>query len=351
MMFVMTTFGVYLAYQRPTDVTELTLGNEPSVELTSRPEVTGLTSQYSYLGQSITTLFNLRTTLTNTGNTTLVGSGGRTSLLDDVLRLNVSEGYSILRVETVGNDPESTVSVRSNQIEIQFGQWKEQEELILVSFISPDPTLVNNNSAADVFLSAPTRQIIDGEVAAARSIMDSAGDSTSSQRSRLADELGVLSIASRFVSGIFGMAILAGGIAGLLATLSIPYTAFKFNRWNSKYGASFAQFLESIDPEDPELVDFYDPVNEQDDDASDSNIGHLTIDDEILEWDEDYYLKFPTRLPDFLWSRFSHPMAPTDRPLGLGSIVAIVLALGTVFALGMAIVSNSIPAEVDFPVI
>jgi hypothetical protein len=350
---VLTAIGVLLALQNPSSDVELTLELEAAVELTSRPDVTGLVSQYSYLGEPITTLFSVRATLKNTGDTTLVGAGGRSSLIGDKLQLLISDRHSILKVETRINQPEATVTDSAESVVVTFGQWKIQEELVLTLFVSDRDETVDNLMPSDLSLFLPSRQIIDGDVVIFT--VDDGSIGPVDVSSRYLDRYGIYGLGYRWLSGIIASLIIGVSGAGIGGLIIAVISGFRYSRWARNYGSAYQNFIESIDPDDPELVDHYDPVESGTSEIgsvseySSRSPGQSTFETmlEPQEWDEQAYLENPTFLPDFLWGRFSGPEAPTDKPSNILVYFAGILLVTVGFILGFTALFDVLPADIN----
>lgn len=128
-----------------------------SNELLTRPiRVDGLESSYSYNGEDIDKLWQIRFILTNAGSNPIIGSGERSHLINNNLSLSLSSDFKILE-QTVSSDA-FKLDGSDKVLRLTFMQWKPNEAFEIMLYLSQ----VKGESAP--LVSLDEREIVDGQV-------------------------------------------------------------------------------------------------------------------------------------------------------------------------------------------
>ncbi|UMO88772.1 hypothetical protein HP572_04165 [Pectobacterium sp. PL64] len=151
---IATILSFLLQLKTPSNELELKL---ISRDLLTRPiEVDGLKSSYAYNDQPIQKLWQLRYILTNVGSKSLIGSGDKSSLINQTLTLEHGDDYEVLEYILNSNDFELYTDKKG--IHLKFLQWKPKESIEILLYLSQvkgsdEPNLKINE-----------REIIDGSI-------------------------------------------------------------------------------------------------------------------------------------------------------------------------------------------
>jgi hypothetical protein len=126
-------------------------------KLTDLPSVDGLKANYLYKNDTVNSLWKLHYLVSNVGDELIIGQGNKKNIIKDDLKFNINDGFKILEVKNE-NNPNFNIQLKSNQIFVDFLQWKSQESIEIVIY--------TQQTKKDVIPSFTTneREIINGKV-------------------------------------------------------------------------------------------------------------------------------------------------------------------------------------------
>ena len=137
---IIAAAGLYIQL-RP-QVTEMHIEFLSAEELTLAPTLSGLVGSYTYLGTEVEHLWRIQSIWTNSGDTTLIGSGPSANILGEGIILPFPAGTRILDVQVDVDEPVVTLStVDSNKIQASFAQWRSSEILTADFLVSADAAM------------------------------------------------------------------------------------------------------------------------------------------------------------------------------------------------------------------
>lgn len=151
---IATILSVVLQLKSPNNEIEVKL---VSRDLLTRPiEVDGLKSSYIYKGHDINKLWKLRYIITNIGNSSIIGIGDHSNLINNHLSIFLTKGYEVLESKV---DSDNFVISNDNQkLTLKFLQWKTNEPVEILLYLSQ----LENSTAPEIHINE--REIIDGKV-------------------------------------------------------------------------------------------------------------------------------------------------------------------------------------------
>lgn len=201
-------------------------------ELTSLPEVEGLDSSFVYRGVSVDNLWRLNTRLINTGNATIIGTGSKKSLHEDV-KITFPKDIQILDfVITDSSFNHKLEQLSENTIQLSFIQWRKGEIIDIVFYLSSESDLENTPLPK-----IHKRPIIDGDI-----WVKNYAEIGVIRTQPLLD---YLSTPIPFTGRI--LAILVFGLQGLyffvVFLIVVPIQGIKYLSWKIKNYESYKRFL------------------------------------------------------------------------------------------------------------
>ncbi len=149
---IATIISTLLQFQNPNKI-EVKLITQTL--LTAPIEVDGLHSSYTYKDKKIHRLWSLKYLLTNIGNESIVGTGEKSSLINNKLKLNVNKNYHIL--ESVSS-PEFNLTNRDNALFLSFLQWHSGESIEVSLYLS------EKNAKEPPSISINERELLHGKI-------------------------------------------------------------------------------------------------------------------------------------------------------------------------------------------
>ena len=234
----------------PDDTREITITQESAVDLAEIPSVEGLAASYLYFGDPVDTLWNIRVSIVNTGDRTIIGSGGRSDLIDDRLVITVPHGLVIVKFDIVLNQPNLEIEQLSeSKISIKPGQWKKREEATVSVFVTP---LIIESSAIDLpEIAVDPRQLIDGNI----SLQESSDVPKSiSPDDRFLDRfISPVDSISRWLIGGFALLLIFSGTSQIGSSLAEYVRYSKNKRWIDNTHEQFNEFVSGLDISDPDV--------------------------------------------------------------------------------------------------
>jgi hypothetical protein len=102
-------------------------------KLTDLPNVDGLKANYLYKNDTVNSLWKLHYLVSNVGDEIIIGQGNKKNIIKDNLKFNINDGFRILEVNNEKN-PDFNIYLKSNQILLDFLQWKPQENIELIIY-------------------------------------------------------------------------------------------------------------------------------------------------------------------------------------------------------------------------
>lgn len=151
---IATISSVFLQFQSSNNEIEAKLITQTL--LTAPIEVDGLHSSYTYKGKKIRRLWSLKYLLTNIGDQSIVGTGEKSSLINNELKLNINENYQIL--ESVSGSSEFSLTNRANVLFLSFLQWHSGESVEVSLYLSEK----NAQEPPSIFINE--KELLNGKI-------------------------------------------------------------------------------------------------------------------------------------------------------------------------------------------
>lgn len=206
-------------------------------QLTQLPPVSGFEGEFTYNDVPVEDLWKVRLQFVNSGDVTLIGKGGASSLMNNLIQISFPGNTKILsvgvssKVQTLFNVTQSD----TNMIEIEFSQWRPGESFEIELYVS----------SSSILESPPLprvldRPIIDGDI----QLIDFTVKEAAQARPAIDYLPKYFALAGRIFGGI--LAIMVGLYSlGYLVIFS-PFSFLRAQYWKSKYLASFQKHLNRI---------------------------------------------------------------------------------------------------------
>ncbi|OOE32913.1 hypothetical protein BZG05_12310 [Salinivibrio kushneri] len=126
-------------------------------EFSSKPEIDGLSGEFTYKGNRIEKLITLRMRITNIGNKTIIGKGSQKNIIDEKLTINSYDKTSIVNSVLLSNDFDVDIATDEDSLALSFNQWRPNESIEAFIYLNSD------SSNPSTFLTVKNRDIIDGD--------------------------------------------------------------------------------------------------------------------------------------------------------------------------------------------
>lgn len=191
---------------------------------------------FSYNGKTVVAPWRMGLRLQNTGETTVVGSGRRSELIADQLRLWVTKQYQILQISVENCDFQASASVLNlESFSLKFQQWRPGESCNLAIY-----TTSTVRSSASPSLDIRERDLIDGDIF----VVQAQDHSETSRYKRWMDSVPrPMAFAWKLIS-VVGLAILLA--IGILFPIGawIEYSRIRF--WRKTNQKNFEVFIRGL---------------------------------------------------------------------------------------------------------
>lgn len=289
---IATIVGVIIVLR--SEKTEVTAQVLACDELTKYSPVAELKGSFTYLGEEVAHLWKLKVKFINSGDKTIVGVGSQTNVLGEGLNFVFPDDTRILKIENEADTFDSNImQPKSNQLQIQFSQWRSGEYRIESFYIASDYPLDENPCPTTT-----TREIIDGNV-----VIQDLTEERPHERLSVIDRLPrVISTPGKIIGGVS-----AGGLA--LAFIIILAWAWmdtvKKLMWKRRYLSHFRVYLNQVEPK-------------------------------ISKRRKRLYMEMPEVLPDELWTTFEGKKAGWSTGFSDKSTATIVTAILIFVAVGLS---------------
>jgi len=262
-------------------------------ELTEYSTVAELKGSFTYADEEVSHLWKLKVKFINSGDKTIVGVGSQTNILGEGLNFVFPDDTRILKIENEADTFDSSImQPKSNQLQIQFSQWRSGEYRIESFYVASDYPLDENPCPTTT-----TREIIDGNV-----VIQDLTEERPHERLSVIDRLPIaVSITFKVIGGV-----IAGGwtlLFSIILAIAWKDTVNKFN-WKRRYLSDFRRYLNRVKSKIP------------------------------LE-DRKLYRENPEILPDELWANFAGKKASWSQAFDSKSTATIVTAIFIFTAFGL----------------
>jgi len=257
-------------------------------EFTRTPSLTELSSQFKYKGKEIQRLINIKLSLKNVGNKTIIGKGDKKNIIGDYLSLIFPDEFNVIEARVISDDLNLQLQPQNKRLNLLFTQWRANEAANLSVFLE------GLDNVSKPRLLKKEREILDGDV----TVVDiSEGKKTANPLYNYID--------SRYVRALkaFGYLTLAIVFSVfLILVFEIFHERYKTRLWMRDSKIAFDSYV------DKELS--------------------------YLENEEKEELKkFPKKLSEVFWERFGEQKYPATLSEGIKDMFAwaaffLILALG-----------------------
>lgn len=236
--------------------------------LTLKPNDTGLNANYYFKGKKVNHLWKINFQLNNTGDTTIIGEGNKKDILKDFLTLHLADGLTILSFQLVNSNFPCIVSVvDSNKIKIQFDQWKMEETINCIIYVS-----ANSDNLPSQPIITLKRELLNGDIIFNRI------SNESTFNNRLFNRLPPITQTILIIIGITTNVFFSFSILWFLYHIIKEFIPLK--KWEKRYYSIYKDY-----------------INKQ---------SHLTNDEVKL------YLSFDKNLTDEEWTKIGIPQKPEN---------------------------------------
>lgn len=228
-----TVFGVWYQTSEKHLVLDLDLLNID--ELTELSNTPNLKANFKYNETEVSHLWKATFRMKNVGDKVIIGKGSHSNLLEKSIPITFGEHFKIIDQEVSYNDINLNAKVDSNQINVTFEQWREDELAVISVYLEALDS--DNKKPFPIVIS---RSLVNGVI----KIND-----ISSVKGVQEKEPKIVFPESILKSGkfIFGLFIFICAILIVIALFKAPIEFYKRKVWEKNNLEEFNKYLNELD--------------------------------------------------------------------------------------------------------
>jgi hypothetical protein len=270
--------GLYTLYSGLKDGSPSLEAKVVSIEdLTETIRASGIGAEITVSDQKVQSLWEIRISIRNNGEKTIIGVGERKDLIDRGLKITLPKGYRISAAVNEKSDPEVSLNtVAETVLEVSFDQWKPSEKSHIRMYASgpqylqeaPIPT-INERALIGGTIETSITRTGSGD------IVDIPDHKIKIKKNTYDAWLTVFGFFSVFSVVIIG----AAGVAA-------PLEYLRVRQWRQKHGKAFRRYISELDLDQ--------------------------VKDHVYRESKEQWISNPYHTPEYIWNEFSGERIKTE---------------------------------------